>query len=78
MWAEKEIVDKSAWEFADTDKMLKMVEEICGPYIWGIYDILVLPPSFPYGGMEHPCLTFVTPTVLVSVYSYLELFENIK
>ncbi|XP_077293269.1 leukotriene A-4 hydrolase [Arctopsyche grandis] len=64
IWAEKEIIDKSAWEFAETDKMLKIAEEVCGPYVWGIYDLLVLPPSFPYGGMENPCLTFVTPTVL--------------
>jgi leukotriene-A4 hydrolase len=44
--------------------MLKAAEELCGPYVWGIYDILVLPPSFPYGGMENPCLTFATPTLL--------------
>ena len=47
--------------------MLKIAEDLGGPYIWGQYDLLVLPPSFPYGGMEHPCLTFVTPTLLVSV-----------
>ena len=45
--------------------MLQKAEELCGPYVWGIYDILVLPPSFPYGGMENPCLTFATPTLLV-------------
>ena len=39
-------------------------EELLGPYVWGQYDLLVLPPSFPYGGMENPCLTFVTPTLL--------------
>lgn len=47
--------------------MLKIAEDLGGPYIWGQYDLLVLPPSFPYGGMENPCLTFVTPTLLVSV-----------
>ena len=46
--------------------MLATAEGLCGPYVWGIYDLLVLPPSFPYGGMENPCLTFVTPTLLVS------------
>jgi leukotriene-A4 hydrolase len=46
--------------------MLQKAEELCGPYVWGVYDILVLPPSFPYGGMENPCLTFATPTLLVS------------
>lgn len=49
-----------------TEKMLSTAEEIVGPYIWGHYDLLVLPPSFPYGGMENPCLTFLTPTLLVS------------
>lgn len=47
--------------------MLKIAEDLGGPYVWGQYDLLVLPPSFPYGGMENPCLTFVTPTLLVSV-----------
>ena len=46
--------------------MLKAGELLMGPYVWEQYDILVLPPSFPYGGMENPCLTFVTPTVVVS------------
>ena len=58
-------VDKAAYEFAETETMLLKAEELCGPYVWGIYDILVLPPSFPYGGMENPCLTFATPTLLV-------------
>lgn len=49
-----------------TDVLLKTAEDICGPYVWKIYDLLVMPPSFPYGGMENPCLTFVTPTLLVS------------
>ena len=49
-----------------TGRVLTAAEEIVGPYIWGPYDLLILPPSFPYGGMENPCLTFVSPTVLVS------------
>lgn len=65
IWSEKEIIEESAWEFAETDKMLKAAEDLCGPYVWGIYDLLVLPSSFAYGGMENPCLTFVTPTCLV-------------
>ncbi|XP_049817242.1 leukotriene A-4 hydrolase isoform X2 [Aethina tumida] len=64
VWAEKEIIEDCAHEFAETEHQLKTAEEICGPYVWGIYDLLVLPPSFPYGGMENPCLTFVTPTLL--------------
>ncbi|XP_067998884.1 leukotriene A-4 hydrolase [Melanerpes formicivorus] len=64
VWAEKDLVDKSAYEFAETEAMLKTAEDLAGPYVWGQYDLLVLPPTFPYGGMENPCLTFVTPTLL--------------
>lgn len=64
VWSEAEYVDKAAHDFAETETMLQKAEELCGPYVWGIYDILVLPPSFPYGGMENPCLTFATPTLL--------------
>jgi len=45
--------------------MLTTAEELCGPYIWGVYNILVLPPTFPYGGIENPCLTFAAPTLIV-------------
>uniref|UniRef100_A0A8C2E9N9 Leukotriene A4 hydrolase n=1 Tax=Cyprinus carpio TaxID=7962 RepID=A0A8C2E9N9_CYPCA len=64
VWSEKEYVDEAAFEFSETETMLKTAESLAGPYVWGQYDLLVLPPSFPYGGMENPCLTFVTPTVL--------------
>ncbi|XP_064483392.1 leukotriene A-4 hydrolase-like [Ornithodoros turicata] len=64
VWAEKEYVDLATIDFADTEKMLQVAEDLAGPYVWGIYDLLVLPPSFPYGGMENPCVTFVTPTLL--------------
>uniref|UniRef100_A0A3P9IS18 Leukotriene A(4) hydrolase n=1 Tax=Oryzias latipes TaxID=8090 RepID=A0A3P9IS18_ORYLA len=64
VWSEKEFVDKAAFEFSETETMLKTAEDLAGPYVWGQYDILVLPPSFPYGGMENPCLTFATPTLL--------------
>jgi len=64
VWSEKEYVDKAAYDFSETETMLSTAEELCGPYVWGIYDILVLPPSFPFGGMENPCLTFATPTLL--------------
>lgn len=66
--------------------MVSAGEDLCGPYVWGRYDLLVLPPSFPYGGMENPCLTFVTPTLLVSwnfvnwlkitVWKVCKLFKN--
>eukprot|EP00041_Stephanoeca_diplocostata_P023432 m.576719 g.576719 ORF g.576719 m.576719 type:complete len:604 (+) comp22287_c1_seq2:96-1907(+) len=64
VWAEPAVVDAAAYEFADMEVMLKTGEEVCGPYVWGRYDVLCMPPSFPYGGMENPCLTFVTPTLL--------------
>uniref|UniRef100_UPI00398E9E30 leukotriene A-4 hydrolase n=1 Tax=Pristiophorus japonicus TaxID=55135 RepID=UPI00398E9E30 len=64
VWSEKEMVDAAAYEFEETETMLKTAENLVGPYVWGQYDLLVLPPSFPFGGMENPCLTFVTPTLL--------------
>ncbi|XP_068611239.1 dual specificity tyrosine-phosphorylation-regulated kinase 2 [Brachionichthys hirsutus] len=64
VWSERELVEKAAFEFSQTEDMLRTAEQLAGPYVWGQYDILVLPPSFPYGGMENPCLTFATPTLL--------------
>ena len=65
VWAEPPVIDKAVAEFADTEAMIVAAEKLYGPYRWGRYDLLVLPPSFPYGGMENPMLTFMTPTVLV-------------
>lgn len=64
VWSEKELVDLAAFEFDQTEMFLQTAEELCGPYVWGQYDLLVLPSSFPFGGMENPCITFVTPTLL--------------
>jgi len=64
VWSEAAFVEQAASDFSETEHMLKTAEELNGPYLWGIYDILVLPPSFPFGGMENPCLTFATPTLL--------------
>lgn len=65
VWSEPSMVEATAYEFAETEEFLKIAEEISGKeYVWGRYDLLCLPPSFPYGGMENPCLTFVTPTLL--------------
>ncbi|KAI3426280.1 hypothetical protein D9Q98_008653 [Chlorella vulgaris] len=64
VWSEPEMVEAGAYEFAETSKFLDAAAELAGPYQWGRYDLLLLPPSFPYGGMENPCLTFVTPTLL--------------
>eukprot|EP00798_Chlamydomonas_sp_ICE-L_P016616 gene16616-22859_t len=64
VWSEPSMVEAGAYEFAETAKFLDAGEAIAGEYVWGRYDLLLLPPSFPYGGMENPCLTFVTPTLL--------------
>ena len=64
IWAEPEMADRAAWEFAGIEKMILTAEALFGPYEWDRYDMLVLPPSFPYGGMENPRLTFLTPTLL--------------
>ncbi|KAK7861618.1 hypothetical protein R5R35_010123 [Gryllus longicercus] len=76
LWSEREFVDAIAQEFSETELMLSTAESICGPYVWGIYDLLVLPPSFPLGGMENPCLTFVTPTVLADDGSVAEVIAH--
>ncbi len=64
VWAEPSMLQAAAWEFADAEAMIERTEALYGPYRWGRYDVLVLPPSFPYGGMENPRLTFLTPTVV--------------
>lgn len=64
VYAEPAMLEKAAWEFGDTERMLAAAEALYGPYRWGRYDILVLPPSFPFGGMENPMLTFATPTII--------------
>ncbi len=64
VYAEPSVVAAAAYEFADTDKMLTIAEGLFGPYDWERFDLLVMPPSFPYGGMENPRLTFLTPTLI--------------
>ncbi len=76
VWAEPAMVDKAVKEFADTEKMIVTAEKLYGPYRWGRYDILVLPPSFPFGGMENPRLTFATPTVIVGDKSLVSLIAH--
>ncbi|WP_287596508.1 M1 family metallopeptidase [Thermomonas sp.] len=76
VWAEPAMVDKAVAEFDDTEKMIDAAEGLYGPYRWGRYDLLVLPPSFPYGGMENPRLTFATPTVIVGDKSLVSLIAH--
>ncbi len=76
VYAEPGQVKKVAWEFADMGKMVDAAEKLYGPYAWGRYDVLVLPPSFPFGGMENPCLTFATPTVVTGDRSLVALVAH--
>jgi aminopeptidase N len=76
VYAEPSVVGKAAHEFEDTEKMIATAEQLYGPYRWGRYDLLVLPPSFPYGGMENPNMTFATPTVLVGDKSLVSLVAH--
>jgi aminopeptidase N len=76
VYAESSVVGKAAHEFEDTEQMIATAEKLYGPYRWGRYDILVLPPSFPYGGMENPDMTFATPTVLVGDKSLVSLVAH--
>ena len=76
VWAEPSVVERAAWEFADTERMMEVAEGLYGPYQWGRYDIIILPPSFPFGGMENPRLTFATPTVLAGDRSLTALVAH--
>ena len=64
VWTEPAMLDRAAHELADTERMVEAAERLYGPYRWGRYDVIVLPPAFPFGGMENPTLTFLTPTFL--------------
>ena len=76
VYAEPSMVDKAAHEFVDTEAMVEATEKRFGPYRWGRYDLLVLPPSFPFGGMENPKLTFATPTVIAGDRSLVSLVAH--
>lgn len=76
VWAEPSVVEAAAYEFAEMEDMLETAEELYGPYRWGRYDVLVLPPSFPFGGMENPRLTFATPTILAGDRSLVSLIAH--
>jgi aminopeptidase N len=76
VYAEKEVLDAAAAEFADTEAMLETTEETFGRYRWDRYDLLILPPAFPIGGMEHPRLSFITPTVIAGDKSLVALIAH--
>ena len=76
VYAEPAMLEKAAWEFAEMEDMVVAAEALYGPYIWGRFDVLVLPPSFPFGGMENPRLTFATPTVICGDRSQTALIAH--
>ncbi|MDH5824688.1 M1 family metallopeptidase [Luteimonas sp. RD2P54] len=76
VWAEPATVDAAVEEFADTEEMIRTTEQLYGPYRWERYDLLILPPSFPFGGMENPRLSFITPTVIVGDKSLVSLIAH--
>ena len=76
VWAEPSVVDSAAREFEDLESMVDAIESMFGPYRWGRYDVLVLPPSFPFGGMENPCMTFATPTLLAGDKSLVNVIAH--
>lgn len=76
VYAEPIMLEECAWEFADMQSMIDSAEQLYGPYVWGRYDIIVLPPSFPFGGMENPRLTFATPTIIAGDRSLVSLVAH--
>jgi leukotriene-A4 hydrolase len=76
VYTEPSVMKKTANELVDVEKMVEAAEGLYGPYAWGRYDLLVLPPSFPFGGMENPRLTFATPTIIAGDRSLVSLVAH--
>lgn len=76
VYAEPSVIKAATYEFADMEQMVEAAEQLYGPYQWGVYDLIVLPPSFPFGGMENPMLTFATPTILAGDRSLVSLVAH--
>lgn len=76
VYAEPSMLEKSAYELADMGKMVDAAEELYGPYQWERFDVIVLPPSFPFGGMENPRITFATPTIIAGDRSLVSLIAH--
>jgi hypothetical protein len=76
VYAEPSVLEAAAAEFEDTESMLIATEKTYGPYSWDRYDLLILPPSFPFGGMENPRLSFITPTVIAGDKSLVSLIAH--
>ncbi len=76
VFSEPEIIESAVWEFAENEQTLIEAEKLFGPYLWDRYDVLILPPSFPYGGMENPRLTFLTPSCILGDRSRANLVSH--
>lgn len=76
VWSEPGLLESAAWEFHDVERHLTAAESLFGPYDWERFDLLVMPPSFPYGGMENPRLTFLTPTLLAGDRSMVNVVAH--
>lgn len=76
VWTEPSRLDAAKAEFSEVGQMVDAAEALYGPYRWGRYDLLILPPSFPFGGMENPRLTFATPTVVAGDKSLVSLVAH--
>ena len=76
VWAERSVADAAAWELDGVETMLQVAEDLFGPYEWERYDVLVMPPSFPFGGMENPRLTFATPSLLAGDRSLVNVIAH--
>jgi aminopeptidase N len=76
IYAEKELLQDCVNEFEDLPQMMRVAEDLYGAYQWGRYDVLVLPYSFPFGGMENPMLTFANPTLLTGDKSLVSVVAH--
>ena len=76
VYAEPTVIKSAAWEFENMEDLVVAAEKLYGPYQWDVYDLIVLPPSFPFGGMENPRLTFATPTILAGDRSLVSLVAH--
>jgi aminopeptidase N len=76
VYAIPSLIDAAANEFSEMQAMVDAAEKLYGPYVWGRYDLLVLPPAFPFGGMENPKLTFATPTIIAGDKSLVSLVAH--
>lgn len=76
VFSEPEVLEEAAWEFGQTERYIEEAEKLFGPYLWETFNMLILPPSFPYGGMENPRLTFLTPTLIVGDRSMVNVVAH--